>query len=197
MESRRWIVTSQLKSCLTCQMAVMAVSDQLESVEEEDILRLDLTSEVIQWLPRPFVLQLEDNDPQELVGPAARLEGAHRDVAERHQKGWRVPGRRGRRRRLRRLRGRQESHRSVRWSNKMELCLLKSIYQSPSAARGLRYRKWPFGMASEVFWRSGDARKVFWRSGEGAGVGGVWGVPPHSRKRHLSVVCLSVRYWAN
>ena len=52
------------------------------------------------------------------------------------------------------------------------------IYQSPSAARGLRYRKWPFGMASEVFWRSGDARKVFWRSGEGAGVGGFGGSPP-------------------
>ena len=40
-------------------------------------------------------------------------------------------------------------------------------YQSPSAARGLRYRKWPFGMASEVFWRSG----------EGAGVGGFGGPP--------------------
>ena len=102
-------------------MAVMAVSDQLESVEEvevhisrldltsEVILRLHLTSEVIQCPPRPFVHQLEDNDPQELVGPAARLEGAHRDVAERHQEGLRVPGRRRRRRRLRR---RQESHRS-------------------------------------------------------------------------------------
>ena len=68
-------------------MAVMmAVSDQLESsVEEED-----------------------NNDPQELVGTAARFEGAHRDLVGRHQEGRRVPGRR----RRRRLRGRQESHRS-------------------------------------------------------------------------------------
>ena len=43
---------------------------------------------------------------------------------------------------------------------------------------GLRYRKWPFGMASEVFWRSGDARKVFWHSGDGVGVGGFGGSPP-------------------
>ena len=100
-------------------MAVMAVSDQLESVEEvevhisrldltsEVILRLHLTSEVIQCPPRPSVHR-EDNDPQELVEPAARLEGAHRDVADRHQEGLRVPGRR----RRRRLRRRQESHRS-------------------------------------------------------------------------------------
>ena len=57
-------------------------------------------------------------------------------------------------------------------------------YQSPSAARGLRYRKWPFGMASEVFWRSGDAHKVLWCSGDCAGVGGFGRVPPHSKKRH-------------
>ena len=53
-----------------------------------------------------------ENDPQELAGSAPRFEGAHRDVAERHQ----ARSRRGRRKRgRRRLRGRKEPHRSVSW----------------------------------------------------------------------------------
>ena len=35
------------------------------------------------------------------------------------------------------------------WTASQIMC-----YQSPRCARGLRYRKWPFGMVSEVFWRT-------------------------------------------
>ena len=62
----------------------------------------------------------------------------------------------------------------------------------------LRYRKWPFGMGSEVFWRSGDGTGEGGFGGSppfegatstpGAGVGGLRG-PPHSKKQHPPKAC--------
>ena len=41
--------------------------------------------------------------------------------------------------------------RQLNEGSKAILIIFHFVHQSPSTARGLRYRKWPFGMTSEVF----------------------------------------------